>query len=147
MLRRLIMLLALLAVAAGLAWAFWPRPLPVETAVIAKRDIKVTVEEEGKSRIREIFTVSAPISGQTLRIDLHAGDQVVKDETVLAAIRPAAPGLLDARLKRVAEAAAASAQAGVGLAQALQNKWPGQGLAYAGEGLREPQTKDAKHTQ
>jgi HlyD family secretion protein len=53
-----------------------------------------------------------------LRIDLHAGDQVVKDETVLAAIRPAAPGLLDARLKRVAEAAAASAQAGVGLAQA-----------------------------
>lgn len=118
MLRRLIMLLALLAVAAGLAWAFWPRPLPVETAVIAKRDIKVTVEEEGKSRIREIFTVSAPIGGQTLRIDLHAGDQVVKGETVLAAIRPAAPGLLDARLKRVAEAAAASAQAGVGLAQA-----------------------------
>ena len=118
MLRRLIMLLALLAVVAGLAWAFWPRPLPVETAGIAKRDIKVSVEEEGKSRIREIFTVSAPISGQTLRIDLHAGDQVVKDETVLAAIRPAAPGLLDARLKRVAEAAAASAQAGVGLAQA-----------------------------
>ena len=112
MLRRLIMLLALLAVVAGLAWAFWPRPLPVETAGIAKRDIKVSVEEEGKSRIREIFTVSAPISGQTLRIDLHAGDQVVKDETVLAAIRPAAPGLLDARLKRVAEAAAASAQAG-----------------------------------
>ena len=118
MLRRLIMLLALLAVVAGLAWAFWPRPLPVETAGIAKRDIKVSVEEEGKSRIREIFTVSAPIGGQTLRIDLHAGDQVVKDQTVLAAIRPAAPGLLDARLKRVAEAAAASAQAGVGLAHA-----------------------------
>jgi HlyD family secretion protein len=118
MLRRLMMLLALLAVLAGLAWAFWPRPVPVETAEIAKRDILVTVEEEGKSRIREIFTVSAPISGQTLRIDLHAGDQVVKDETVLAEIRPAAPGLLDARLKRVAEAAAASAEAGVGLAQA-----------------------------
>lgn len=118
MLRRLMMLLALLALLAGLAWAFWPRPLPVETAVIGKRDILVTVEEEGKSRIREIFTVSAPIGGQTLRIDRHAGDQVVKDKTVLAEIRPAAPGLLDARLKRVAEAAAASAEAGVGLAQA-----------------------------
>lgn len=118
MLRRLIMLLALLAVLAGLAWAFWPRPLPVETAVIGKRDILVSVEEEGKSRIREIFTVSAPISGQTLRIDLHAGDMVVKDETILAEIRPAPPGLLDARLKRVAEASAASAEAGVGLAEA-----------------------------
>jgi HlyD family secretion protein len=118
MLRRLMMLLVLLTVIAGLAWALWPRPLPVETAVIENRDIVVTVEEEGKSRIREIFTVSAPIGGQTLRIDLHAGDPVVKDETVLAAIRPAAPGLLDARLKRVAEAAAASAEAGVGLAQA-----------------------------
>lgn len=118
MLRRLTMLVALLAMLAGLAWAFWPRPLEVETAVIEQRDILVTVEEEGKSRIREVFTVSAPIGGQTLRIDLHAGDQVVKDETVLAEIRPAAPGLLDARLKRVAEAAAASAEAGVGLAQA-----------------------------
>jgi HlyD family secretion protein len=118
MLRRLTMLVALLAVLAGLAWAFWPRPMEVETAMVEKRDILVTVEEEGKSRIREIFTVSAPIGGQTLRINLHAGDKVVKDETVLAEIRPAAPGLLDARLKRVAEAAAASAEAGVGLAKA-----------------------------
>lgn len=118
MLRRLITLAVLLAVAAALAWSFWPRAVPVEIATVARRDITVTVEEEGKARIREVFTVSAPVSGQTLRIDLHAGDHVVKDETVVASIRPAAPGLLDARLKRVAEAAAAAARAGVGLAEA-----------------------------
>jgi HlyD family secretion protein len=118
MLRRLITLAILLGVAAGLAWAFWPRPLAVETAEIALRDISVAVEEEGKSRIREVFTVSAPITGQVLRNNLHAGDKVVKDETVVVSIRPAAPGLLDARLKRVAEAAAASARASVGLADA-----------------------------
>ena len=118
MLRRLITLAILLAVIAGLAWAFWPRALPVESAVITARDIAVTVEEEGKSRIRDVFSVSAPISGQVLRIDLHPGDAVVKDETVLISIRPAAPGLLDARLKRVAEAASASARASVGLAEA-----------------------------
>lgn len=118
MLRRLITLAILLAVSAGLAWAFWPRALPVESAVITARDIAVTVEEEGKSRIRDVFSVSAPISGQVLRIDLHPGDAVVKDETVLISIRPAAPGLLDARLKRVAEAASASARASVGLAEA-----------------------------
>lgn len=118
MLRRLITLALLLAMAAGLAWAFWPRPLPVETAAIAARDIIVTVEEEGKTRIREVYTVSAPITGQVMRIDLHPGDEVVKDKTVLVSIRPAAPGLLDARLKRVAEAASASARASVGLAEA-----------------------------
>lgn len=118
MLRRLITLAILLAVAAGLAWAFWPRPIAVETAVIAARDIAVTVEEEGKSRIREVFTVSAPINGEVLRIALHPGDEVKKEETVLVSLRPAAPGLLDARLKRVAEAAAASARASVGLAAA-----------------------------
>lgn len=118
MARRLITLAVLLAAAAALAWSFWPRPVAVETAVVARRDLTVTVEEEGKARIREVFTVSAPISGQALRSSLHAGDEVVKDETVVAAIRPAAPGLLDARLKRVAEAAAAAASAGVGLAEA-----------------------------
>ncbi|MCA3574685.1 MAG: HlyD family efflux transporter periplasmic adaptor subunit [Aestuariivirga sp.] len=118
MLRRLIILALLLAALAALTWAFWPRPIAVETAVIEARDISVTVEEEGKSRIREVFAVSAPIAGQVLRIDLHPGDEVVKNETVVVSLRPAAPGLLDARLKRVAEAAAASARASVGLAQA-----------------------------
>jgi HlyD family secretion protein len=118
MLRRLILLAILLAVGAGLTWAFWPRPIAVETAAIAARDISVMVEEEGKSRIREVFAVSAPIAGQVLRIDLHPGDKVVKDETVVVSLRPAAPGLLDARLKRVAEAAAASARASMGLAAA-----------------------------
>lgn len=118
MLRRLIILAILLAALAALTWAFWPRPIAVETAEIAARDISVAVEEEGKSRIRDVFVVSAPIAGQVLRIGLHPGDEVVKDETVVVSLRPAAPGLLDARLKRVAEAAAASARASVGLAQA-----------------------------
>lgn len=118
MLRRLVLIIILLSAAAGLTWAFWPRPLIVETEVIQSRDITVEVEEEGKSRIREVFTVSAPITGQMLRNNLHPGDKVVKDDTVVVSIRPAAPGLLDARLKRVAEAAAASARASVGLAQA-----------------------------
>ena len=56
MLRRLFTILILMAVLAALAWAFWPRPLPVETAGIGRQDIRLTVEEEGKSRIREIFT-------------------------------------------------------------------------------------------
>ncbi len=118
MLRKLLAVAILAAAAAGLAWAFWPRPVAVETAVVMRRDLRVSVEEEGRSRIREVFTVSAPITGETLRIGLHAGDAVEKDRTVVAAMRPVAPGLLDARLKAVAEAAVAAADASLGLARA-----------------------------
>lgn len=117
MLRRIVTFVIAVLILGALAWALWPRPLAVETVAIGKRDIIVTVEEEGKARIREVYTVSSPIAGQTLRIDRHAGDAVAKGEAVVS-IRPVAPGLLDARLRRAAEAAAASARAGVDLAAA-----------------------------
>lgn len=117
MLRRIVTFVIAMLILGALAWALWPRPLAVETVAIGKRDITVTVEEEGKARIREVYTVSSPIAGQTLRIDRHAGDAVAKGEAVVS-IRPVAPGLLDARLRRAAEATAASARAGVDLAAA-----------------------------
>lgn len=118
MLRRLMWLIILLAAAVALAWALWPKPVTVETAEIGRHDIVVAVEEDGISRIREVFVVSAPISGQMQRVDLHAGDRVTGGETVVAAIRPAAPSLLDARARGVAEATEAAAKAAVDLAAA-----------------------------
>jgi HlyD family secretion protein len=118
MLRRLIELTMIVLAAAAAGWALWPQPVPVDTARIAKRDITVVVEEEGKSRIRDVYTVSAPSSGQMLRVNLHAGDQVVRDMTIVASIKPADPALLDARTRRVLEAAADAAGAAVDLAAA-----------------------------
>jgi HlyD family secretion protein len=118
MLRRLITGLLILAVLAAAGWALWPRPVAVDAVTIGRQDIEVTIEEEGKARIRDIFTVSAPIAGKMLRVSLHPGDAVTKDETVVATIRPADPGLLDARARRVAEAAVAAARAAVDLANA-----------------------------
>lgn len=129
MLRRLITLCVGLAVLAALAWALWPRPIAVETATIARRDITVSVEEEGKSRIREVFVVSAPIAGQMRRVGLHAGDTVVEGETVVARIEPVDPGLLDARSRAVAEAAVQAAAAAVQLAEAEQKQAQAQ-LAF-----------------
>ena len=139
MLRRLIALLIGVAVLAALAWALWPRPIDVETATVSRRDIDIVVEEEGKSRIRDVFTVSAPISGEMLRVNLHAGDAVVKDETIVASIKPAAPGLLDARAKRVAEAAAEAARAAVDLAAAQVRQAEAQ-LAFMQEELNRAAT-------
>jgi HlyD family secretion protein len=116
--RRLIPAAAAVAVIGFLIWAFLPRPVEVELAEIALRALEVTVEEEGEARIREVFTVSATIAGKMQRIRLHAGDEVVEGQTVVAAIGPAAPVLLDSRSRAVAEATAAAAQAAMDLARA-----------------------------
>ncbi|MBL8790269.1 MAG: efflux RND transporter periplasmic adaptor subunit [Rhizobiales bacterium] len=128
MLRRIVTILIAVSTVAALAWALWPRPIAVEATKIARRDITVTIAEEGKARIREVYTVSSPIAGQTLRIDRHAGDAIGKGEAIVS-IRPVAPGLLDVRLRRAAEATAASARAGVDLAAAEVKQAEAQ-LAY-----------------
>ena len=115
MMKRLAQFLLAAALALAIVWAFWPSPVPVETATVDRRDIVVRVEEDGISRIREVYTVSAPIGGQMGRVALHPGDAVVADETVLLSIRPAAPGLLDARLRAIAEATAEAARAALAL--------------------------------
>jgi HlyD family secretion protein len=118
MLRRIIWVVVVLVVVGAAAWALWPRPIEVETAAVERRNLEIAVEEEGMSRIREIFTISAPVAGELNRMTLHAGDPVVAGETVIASIRPAGPGLLDERSRRVAEAAIEAALAGVSLAEA-----------------------------
>jgi len=40
-------------VAAAVAWGFWPRADPVETPEVARRPLAITVEEEGRTRVRE----------------------------------------------------------------------------------------------
>lgn len=110
--------LGALIVVAALAWALWPRPFKVEATTIGRHKITLTVEDEGKSRVRDVFVVSAPISGELSRIDLHAGDTVVAHSTVLASIKPVSPSLLDKRARLVAEASIDAAKAAVDLASA-----------------------------
>ncbi len=116
--RRLILAIAVLVLIAGCVWAFLPRPVEVEVADVAPRTIEVVVAEEGEARIREVFTISATIGGKLRRIDLHAGDPVFVKKTVVAVIGPAAPALLDARARSVAEATRSAAQSAVDLAAA-----------------------------
>ncbi len=116
--RRILPVLAVLALLGLAVWALLPRPVEVDVAAISPRTIAVTVEEEGTAEIREVFVVSAPIAGRLRRSDLHAGDPVEAGKTVVAAIGPAAPALLDARSRAVAEASLAAAEAAVDLARA-----------------------------
>lgn len=113
MLGRIAIAIAALILVGGVAWAVWPRPIAVETARVQRASFEVLIEEEGEARIREVFTVSTPVAGQMQRLSLHAGDAVVSGETIVAIIRPAGPGLMDERSRRIAEAAAETARAAV----------------------------------
>ena len=101
---RLIPWLGALLLAGLLAAGLWPKPVPVETALVAKGPLRATVNEEGKTRIRQRFTVSAPVTGQLRRITLDPGDAVTAGETVVAVIEPVLPLLLDVRSRTAAEA-------------------------------------------
>ncbi len=96
----------------------WPKPVSVDTAVVGRGSLRVTVDEEGETRVHDRFVVSAPVSGRVLRIELEPGDAVEKGETVVATFRPGDPTLLDARTRAEAEAATRAAEAAHARAQA-----------------------------
>lgn len=93
--------------------AFRPKPIEVETAMVTEGDLKITVQEDGKTRIREKYVVSTPVAGRLSRIELKAGDEVCNEGSLIAVILPGEPAMLDARSKAQSEARVEQAQAAV----------------------------------
>lgn len=104
-----------------IAVALWPRAVPVEVATVSRGPLVVTVDEEGRTRVRDRFVVAAPVTGRILRIQLEPGDRVARGD-VIARLQPAAPALLDARTHAEATAAVKSAEAMLGHARAEEQR-------------------------
>lgn len=109
----LIWTLVFLGLAVAITMAFIPKPIEVETALATEGPLRVSVQEDGKTRIREKYTVSAPVVGRLSRIELEAGDEVCASDNLIAVILPAEPTMLDARSKALAEARVKQAKAAV----------------------------------
>jgi HlyD family secretion protein len=107
-----------LLLAAAIAFALWPRPLPVDLATATVAPLRATIEEEGVTRVREVYTVYSPLEGYLLRIDAEAGDAVEANVTELARIEPSPPAFLDVRTAAEQEAAVEAARAARDLAAA-----------------------------
>jgi len=111
-------------VAGGLVWtALRPRPVVVEVETVRPGPLRVTVDEDGRVRVRERYVLSSPLSGTLLRPSVRAGDPCTPGAT-LARIVPVAPPLLDARTRsevlaraRAADDAAQRAEATLALAR------------------------------
>ncbi len=118
--RRAAWSVALVLFGAGLAWFLWPKPIAADLADVTRGPMEVTVDDEGKTRVRHVYTVSAPIAGKVLRISppRHVGDVVTADETVVAVMQPTVPSFHDARTHEELLAALGAAEAAVKLAEA-----------------------------
>lgn len=106
-----------LAALAALAWAFAPRPVEVETAVVAQGRFEQAIEEDGRTRLKERYTVSAPVTSRLTRITLREGDPVAAGDAV-ATLTPVMSAMVDERGTREATARLKAASAGVARASA-----------------------------
>lgn len=103
-------LLVAAALSAALAWGFLPRPLAVETALVQRGPLAVTLEEDGATRVRDRYAVAAPAAGFARRVDLKVGDPVRAGQ-VLARLDPLPAAVLDPRARAQARARVAAARA------------------------------------
>ena len=121
---RQVALAAAALIAVGLlAYGFLPEPVEVEVAAVKRGRIVVTVDEDGKTRVRERYIVSAPLTGRLLRVELHAGDAVEAGKTLLSAIEPKSPELLDVRAEAEALARVHAAESAVSRAVPEVARW------------------------
>jgi len=139
---------AALVLLAGIAYLLRPSPVPCEVGRVVRGDLRVTVEEEGKTRIRDRYVISAPAAGKLLRLGLEEGDPV-KEGDVVARLEPipldertraeararlqaaeAAKRATDARVRQVSES----------LEQARRNHKRADELAA--QGLRSPEERE-----
>lgn len=106
----------------ALAWFAWPSPAPVDLAAVARADMDVTVDEDARTRIRHVYSVSAPLSGTVLRSPREVGDAVTANETIVAVMKPTAPSFHDPRLHQELVAALSAVDAAVALAEAERRR-------------------------
>lgn len=95
---------------AGLTWAFWPAGAPVDTAKVTRGPMAVGVTDDGVTRAKEFYIVTAPVTGYLARIELEPGDPVARGQLITRMTgSPSTP--LDPRSREELQGALAAAEA------------------------------------
>ncbi|MBU4436536.1 MAG: HlyD family efflux transporter periplasmic adaptor subunit [Alphaproteobacteria bacterium] len=115
--RKLFWIAATLALAVLLVFAFRPRPVLVDIGEITRGPLTVAVRDEARTRARNVYVVSAPVSGRLLRVGNRAGERV-EAGAVIAIIQPAPATFVDERSRQEIQAGVRSAEAALALARA-----------------------------
>lgn len=109
--QRIFLTTVVLGIVLAIYVAMQPQPVAVDAAVVQRGPLVVTIRDDGKTRIRERYVVSAPLSGRLVRIKLDPGDEVAANETLLTTVEPSQASLLDPRTIAQAEARVKAAEA------------------------------------
>jgi HlyD family secretion protein len=139
----------------GLGYAFLPQPVEVDLVEVGRGTVRVTVDQEGKTRIHDKYVVSAPLNGRILRITMRPGDEVEAGKTLLTTIEPRDPELLDARSIAQAEARVKASEATLRqVLPLLESARAGQSFAeaevtrmrkaYEGKGVSQSEVESAE---
>jgi len=99
------------------ALALRPEPVPVDVASAVVAPLTITIEESGRTRVKDRYVVSAPSAGRLARVWLRPGDPVAEGDT-LAEISPSPSPLIDQRTRAEGEARLGAARSALGQAQA-----------------------------
>jgi HlyD family secretion protein len=131
MTRRLLKIALVIVVLGAIVWwVFTPAAVPADFAEVERGDLQVTVNEEGRTRVRDRFVVSAPLPGRMQRIELEPGDPVVAGKTIVARFLPTDPALLDVRTRAELQARVRTAESALGGARADRERVRAE-LAFA----------------
>jgi HlyD family secretion protein len=131
--RRHLPLAAGLLLVALIVIGLWPRPIPAESAIVTRGALVVTVDEEGMTRVKNRYVVSAPVGGQLRRIDWKPGAEVEAGKTVIAALETSGADLLDARSQAQAEARVRATEAAREAALAQRTRTQAAARMFAAE--------------
>lgn len=115
--RRIVFAVVSLVLVALVGISLIPEPTPVDLVEARRDDLRVTVQEDGTTRVKDRYVVAAPLGGSLARIELHAGD-VLREGDVIARVLPSSAPLLDARTRTELAARLSAASAGVRQAEA-----------------------------
>jgi HlyD family secretion protein len=107
--------IALLVVIA-LVYSLSPQPVLVEQSEVTESSLLVTIREEGITRVKDRYVISAPVSGYMQRVNLEVGDRIEQGET-LTELEPLRSDVLDPRRRAEAEARVAAARSALLSAQ------------------------------
>jgi HlyD family secretion protein len=115
-------------VIAALYLAIRKPPYEVDLATVTQGPMTVTINDEGETRVHNLFVVAAPINGRLTRIELEPGDPVVAQQTIVARMTSTSPDFLNNRVEagvliqvQALEAVIASSSARVEQARAEHN--------------------------
>lgn len=119
--RLILSLGTVILVGGALVFAFWPRAVMVDMGTVTRGPMIVTIEEEGRTQVRNTYVVSTPIAGRLQRVEMLPGDRVIHGKTVVARMLPINPEALDVRTREQARAAVTAAEAALRVARAGLN--------------------------